>query len=216
MGRRVNKRSSPPEYSKIAEYWHDKYITKEIKVCDQYEKDAIPVILDWKEPACWGCGIFNDQLYVDPSYSELSKMNNNWEVWNLPSAKLCYQRAHIIPHSGGGSNELSNYFLLCRQCHQESPDMMNSEYFFAYIYDIRQRTILSERINQLIHIIIKMAKYLDVDFDITRDLDIVLSILRSSSGNYINEAVNPMTTSIYTQAATILDCFRTANRENMK
>ncbi|MFI3409969.1 HNH endonuclease [Citrobacter braakii] len=33
--------------------------------------------------------------------------------------------AHIIPHSLGGSNDVSNYILLCNKCHRESPDIAN-------------------------------------------------------------------------------------------
>lgn len=39
------------------------------------------------------------------------------------SSKL--ERAHIIPHSLGGSNDVSNYILLCNKCHRESPDIAN-------------------------------------------------------------------------------------------
>ncbi|ECY6091243.1 HNH endonuclease, partial [Salmonella enterica subsp. enterica serovar Enteritidis] len=35
------------------------------------------------------------------------------------------ERAHIIPHSLGGSNDVSNYILLCNKCHRESPDIAN-------------------------------------------------------------------------------------------
>ncbi|EPW1408059.1 HNH endonuclease, partial [Salmonella enterica subsp. enterica serovar Javiana] len=35
------------------------------------------------------------------------------------------ERAHIIPHSLGGSNDVSNYILLCSKCHRESPDIAN-------------------------------------------------------------------------------------------
>ncbi|MEB7923148.1 HNH endonuclease [Atlantibacter hermannii] len=35
------------------------------------------------------------------------------------------ERAHIIPHSLGGSNDVSNYILLCNKCHTESPDIAN-------------------------------------------------------------------------------------------
>jgi hypothetical protein len=31
-------------------------------------------------------------------------------------------RAHIVPHSTGGTNVPSNYLLLCERCHREQPD----------------------------------------------------------------------------------------------
>lgn len=33
------------------------------------------------------------------------------------------EKAHIIPHSLGGSNDVSNFILLCGKCHRESPDV---------------------------------------------------------------------------------------------
>jgi hypothetical protein len=32
------------------------------------------------------------------------------------------ERAHVVAHAAGGSNEPSNYFLLCATCHREQPD----------------------------------------------------------------------------------------------
>lgn len=51
---------------------------------------------------CWACGF---QQLDDPSYAP--------------------ERAHIVPHSGGGSNAPANYFLLCEICHREQPDTLS-------------------------------------------------------------------------------------------
>lgn len=201
MGKRINKRLTPPKYSQITEYWHGKYLTKDIKIVDTYVENSIPIIDDWGEPSCWGCGLFNESIYKDSTYQQLVKTDNYWDIWDLPTAKICYQKAHIIPHSVGGSNDVSNYFLLCRQCHQESPDMLISDYFFAYIHDNRQRNILANRINEIITIIDRMAEYLNIDFDRNRDSMKLLQMLNSEAIRYSNKAINPISTSMYTQAA---------------
>lgn len=46
-------------------------------------------------------------------------------------AKL--ERAHIIPLSLGGENIPSNYFLLCKECHKNMPDINNREYIIKYV-----------------------------------------------------------------------------------
>lgn len=43
------------------------------------------------------------------------------------------ERAHIVPHSLGGSCEADNLFLLCSYCHKENPDTIYRDMFFHYI-----------------------------------------------------------------------------------
>ncbi len=43
------------------------------------------------------------------------------------------ERTHIIAHSLGGENIASNYFLLCKECHKNMPDIHNREYIIKYI-----------------------------------------------------------------------------------
>lgn len=78
--------------------------------------------IDWGEPACFACG------YYQPRWTALSPwheptdgptpdsvLNERWEKSRL-------QKAHLIPHSLGGSNEPNNYAMLCRRCHRDAPD----------------------------------------------------------------------------------------------
>ena len=41
--------------------------------------------------------------------------------------------AHIVPKSIGGSNDVDNLFLLCRDCHRESPDCSDDRFFFKWV-----------------------------------------------------------------------------------
>jgi hypothetical protein len=44
------------------------------------------------------------------------------EVVPVPGELGWLERAHVVAHAAGGSNEPSNYFLLCATCHREQPD----------------------------------------------------------------------------------------------
>lgn len=43
------------------------------------------------------------------------------------------ERAHIIPHSLGGSNDVSNFILLCGKCHRESPDVADEHALIEWV-----------------------------------------------------------------------------------
>lgn len=67
-----------------------------------------PRLYDLGEPCCFACGWYSE--HWDKTTARAS-----WE-----RAKL--ERAHIVPSSLGGSDELDNLLLLCAPCHEESPD----------------------------------------------------------------------------------------------
>ena len=116
MGKQAaNKRKTPPKHSEIAEYWSTQYPT-------------FPPAVDIGEPACFCCGYFMSSWDYDPE----NKKRDTWQkCWNATKSKL--DRAHIIPHSLGGSNDVSNYVLLCKKCHASAPNVKDREYFLAWV-----------------------------------------------------------------------------------
>jgi hypothetical protein len=87
-------RKSPPSGKKIAEYWYDRLLDKHddgTYYCNN---------LDIGEPACQGCG----------GWSSNSTKPSSWDHHG-------FEKAHIIPWSDGGSNDPSNFLMLCRHCH---------------------------------------------------------------------------------------------------
>jgi hypothetical protein len=58
------------------------------------------------------------------------------------------QRCHIIPHSQGGRDEPSNLLLLCRDCHNDAPNVSNAtaEDFFNWMKNSRHS--LSKYLNE--------------------------------------------------------------------
>ncbi|MGV9322223.1 HNH endonuclease [Streptomyces sp. NPDC003660] len=54
-----------------------------------------------------------------------------------PICLICWQspveRAHVVPESLGGSNDVRNFALLCPRHHREAPDVADAEAFWSWI-----------------------------------------------------------------------------------
>ena len=70
-------------------------------------------LVDFGEPCCWACGTWR----------------SSWTSWHKASLERC----HIVPHALGGTNDPSNYVLLCKDCHLESPDTPHREAMLTWI-----------------------------------------------------------------------------------
>jgi HNH endonuclease len=100
-----------PSKSKIFDYWKDK-----------------GVIIDWGEPSCWACGKWRSDYYDIKSPN--ASMKEIRAVWN----KISFlQRCHIVPVSLGGSNDPSNFYLMCAECHNLQPNTSSAEVFFRWV-----------------------------------------------------------------------------------
>lgn len=68
--------------------------------------DECDLSVDWSEGEeyCWRCG----------TQKELT-------------------RCHIVPHALGGQDEPSNYVVLCRQCHEEGPNVSDPEMMWDWL-----------------------------------------------------------------------------------
>lgn len=114
----------------IFSYWQDKAITKEFQVkhirdCSP-EDEAVRLIEFPDEICCWACG-------MPPYYSRHSRSLR--ALWNNDAS---LDRAHILARSQGGGDQPENLFLLCPECHTESPDTTNPINFFAWVYYMRK------------------------------------------------------------------------------
>ena len=96
------RRPNPPSAQAIAEYWDTRGL-EESDPC-HYVKSAWNPMVDVGEPSCQGCGCWNSEWDERPI----------GERWNHAHG---LEKAHIVPLSSGGSNEPSNYLMLCRFCH---------------------------------------------------------------------------------------------------
>lgn len=102
-----------PSKAQIFDYWKDRL-------------GDLGIILDWGEPSCWACGFHYGARF------DIKKSDASWtemfEGWN----KIPLQRCHIIPRSLGGTDEPSNLFLMCRECHDLAPNTSISDVFYDW------------------------------------------------------------------------------------
>lgn len=198
----LKNKKSRPAHSQIAEYWKDKYISSDYKIIDHFEANAVPVIADWGEPECLACGEFNESIYQNPKYEKFLNQNRGvFRVWNLPEAKNFLQRCHIIPRMLDGENEVANYFLLCKECHQESPDYYDSRYFFAYVRYVRQNrhTIIQNRNKNLLKAVYTLALQMNKNILNLENVFYDSTIKSEKMGLHITSF------SVYTIAAAVID-----------
>lgn len=134
MGRALNT-----SHSSIFDYWKDKAITKDgdVVLDTDGDKEKISVVRDWTMPRCFACC---DCMRIDFNSEKFSKEENDIsKTWNYPEIKRKLNRCHIKPYSAGGTDEPRNLFLLCENCHIESPDTGNPKNFFKWVYKRRKR-----------------------------------------------------------------------------
>jgi len=78
-------------------------------------------------------------------HSDLAK--DGGRCWRCGTTKNV-QRCHIVPHSQGGEDHPSNLLLLCRDCHNDAPNVSNAtaEDFFNWMRN--SRNSLSKYLNE--------------------------------------------------------------------
>ena len=115
----------------IYNYWKGKAITNNFQVKDYVnceEKDeALPIIEFSDSICCWACGL--PSLILDEYNADIN--DDLKKDWNNDKT---LQKSHILAKSLGGGGKADNMFLLCPNCHADSPDTGNVDNFFAWIY----------------------------------------------------------------------------------
>ncbi len=111
-----NNRSTMPKKSQIAFYWHK-------NVYDYFNYE-----MDWGEPSCWACGIWNENC--PDLENPKADIKDTFEFWNKHNY---LERCHIIPSSHGGCNCEANLVILCKECHKASPDTKSPITFQTWV-----------------------------------------------------------------------------------
>jgi len=143
------------EHYAIVQYWKDKGITSNGKVVSAGTENSELVVEDWGEPMCWGCS--------KPIISDVEKRKQGEltdedvkDIWSAKKISSKLNRCHITAKSLGGSDEAYNLFLMCHECHFLSPDTINREAFFRWVYKRRRSKIMGvenpEEIIRLVNI----------------------------------------------------------------
>jgi hypothetical protein len=103
-----------PSKAQIFDYWKDRF-------------RKIGIFIDWGEPSCWSCRFHYGTKY------DIKRSDAGWDQifdgWN----RIPLQRCHIVPRSLGGTDEPSNLFLMCRECHDLAPNTAVPEIFFQWV-----------------------------------------------------------------------------------
>lgn len=113
---------------KIFEYWSDKNITEKGEVS---KTEGVRVVENLHDPSCFACGRPVDRRTVlgwDKYDKELK------DLWSDKNVNSKLQKCHILAKQFGGSDTTDNLFLMCEDCHAESPDTKNSAAFFRWVY----------------------------------------------------------------------------------
>ena len=137
------KRKNISHYA-IFDYWKDKCITKDgrVEIEIGYEghderkanvENSIEVVRDWGEPECWACRKEVPEYDYDNIDQDLSK------VWKNKNVVHFLNKSHIVPHALGGGENPENMFLLCEECHKDSPDTKYKDQFFKWVYKRRHQ-----------------------------------------------------------------------------
>lgn len=128
-------------HSLIYDYWIDKAITDRGEIVFEADADfehTVPAVDLPEEPHCWGCGKPVKGIQHLASYQRFLDNREFRKMYNLTGSGARLNRCHIIPFACGGSDEPSNLFLLCEECHHLSPDTDDPRNFFLWVYNKRQ------------------------------------------------------------------------------
>ena len=102
-----------PSKSQIFDYWKDRL-------------GQLGFVIDWGEPSCWACRFHYGTKY------DIKRSDVGWDTILHCWSKIPLQRCHIIPRSLGGTDDVSNLFLMCRECHDLAPNTSIPAIFFEW------------------------------------------------------------------------------------
>jgi len=100
--------------SEIVFHWKDKL-------------DGISMHFDYMRPCCWACGFsWREKYYPKLRNRGVDYILGKWD-------KIPLQRCHILPRALNGKDQASNLFLMCRECHDHSPNTIYENIFFSWV-----------------------------------------------------------------------------------
>ena len=163
---------------RIYDYWKDKAITKKFEIkpvsaCTK-EDDALSITEFPDEIFCWACQM---PPYQQGTHRTLSGL------WN---GDTLLQRSHILEKSLNGEDKPENYFLLCPQCHAESPDTTDAKLFFAWVRYKRTQENYSMVLRRDMK---KAAEILGVDQNLVEERFAALRLTRLEEDAYIRDYI---------------------------
>jgi hypothetical protein len=102
-----------PSKSEIFDFWKDRIV-------------AAVRWIDWGKPGCWVCGFHYGSKY------DIKRSDARWDEILRCWHRVPLQRCHIVARSLRGGDDVSNLFLMCRECHDRMPNTSIPEIFFEW------------------------------------------------------------------------------------
>ncbi|NPC50973.1 HNH endonuclease [Corallococcus sp. AB032C] len=97
------------------------------RILEHWKSWLIARGVDLGEPCCWACRKYwGDKFDVQRTDAPWDEVVACWE-------KTPLQRCHIVPRSLGGSDEPSNLFLMCAECHDLAPNLHAGDLFMKWV-----------------------------------------------------------------------------------
>ncbi|MFJ4435098.1 HNH endonuclease [Streptomyces sp. NPDC088923] len=109
MSRQSGRHTDMPDKWTIARYW-----------AGSPERERFAPWLVPDSPCCFACGWFGEK------WEKAATAKGRWGAARL-------DRAHIVPDSLGGPATADNLLLLCKRCHEDSPDWPDREEMARWI-----------------------------------------------------------------------------------
>ena len=125
-----------PSCYKIYEYWKDKRILENGEISDTLGK-GVRVVENPSLACCWACGrpVKRSDVLSWDKYDKDEKY-----LWSDKRVNSKLQKCHILAKQFDGPDTPENLFLMCQDCHIESPDTQNRNAFFRWVYRKRKKS----------------------------------------------------------------------------
>ncbi|KYG76461.1 HNH endonuclease [Roseivirga echinicomitans] len=121
-GSKCNRIKQLGRKSEIAKHWRESIF-------------KLGLFMDWGEPSCWACGIFDNKHDIQDSTLAMDEIFKVWDKQNY------LERCHVIPKSLGGCSCSGNIVLLCKRCHKDNPDTNDLLTFKLWIQNRKSHAV---------------------------------------------------------------------------
>jgi hypothetical protein len=173
----TEERKTRPRHKKIIEYWlsddglkrYREHVDKGCRL-DFIGRLIIPDDFKSIEPFCFACK---------------DMKANRSKGWGH------FDRAHIIPKMLGGSNDPSNFIMLCQKCHLENPNTKHEDIYFIWLGSVKNHNLKwsEDLVNAF-----KLFGLSDEELEILNDIDIIRPMIRDATEEAgLHHGINVMT-----------------------
>lgn len=121
--------------SDVVKYWY------------QNKPECGKYFIDIGEANCWACG-----KPVSVRFDIKKRSATDEECFNIWDKVGHLQVCHIVPKALGGSDEPSNLFLMCKECHELAPDTPYPDIFFKWVDGQDHIKRIVDRVNKTLEL----------------------------------------------------------------